>query len=51
MSGWSYPDVGCGCVCVYLSQEKAMLCMDFFRTVNRRVEELVSQVAGPRFYR
>jgi hypothetical protein len=26
-------------------------CKDAFRTVNRRVEELVSQVAGLRFYR
>jgi proteasome accessory factor A len=31
--------------------EETILCMDPFSAVNRRVEELVSQVAGPRFYR
>ncbi|MEC4669430.1 MAG: Pup--protein ligase [Nitrospirota bacterium] len=31
--------------------EETILCMDPFSSVNRRVEELVSQVSGPRFYR
>ncbi|MFQ5991168.1 MAG: Pup--protein ligase [Nitrospiraceae bacterium] len=31
--------------------EETILCMDPFSAVNRRVEELVSQVSGPRFYR
>jgi proteasome accessory factor A len=31
--------------------EETILCMDPFSAVNRRVEELVSQVTGPRFYR
>jgi proteasome accessory factor A len=31
--------------------EETILCMDPFSAINRRVEELVSQVAGPRFYR
>jgi proteasome accessory factor A len=31
--------------------EETILCMDPFSAVNRRVEELVSQVAGLRFYR
>jgi proteasome accessory factor A len=31
--------------------EETILCMDPFSSVNRRVEELVAQVAGPRFYR
>jgi proteasome accessory factor A len=31
--------------------EETILCMDPFSSANRRVEELVSQVAGPRFYR
>ncbi|OGX05453.1 MAG: Pup--protein ligase, partial [Nitrospirae bacterium RIFCSPLOWO2_12_FULL_63_8] len=31
--------------------EETILCMDPFSAVNRRVEELVSQVAVPRFYR
>jgi proteasome accessory factor A len=31
--------------------EETILCMDPFSAVNRRVEELVAQVAGPRFYR
>ena len=31
--------------------EETILCMDPFSAANRRVEELVSQVAGPRFYR
>jgi proteasome accessory factor A len=31
--------------------EETILCMDPFSPVNRRVEELVSQVSGTRFYR
>ena len=31
--------------------EETILCMDPFSAVNRRVEELVSQVSGRRFYR
>jgi proteasome accessory factor A len=31
--------------------EETILCMDPFSAVNRRVEELVSQVSGLRFYR
>jgi len=31
--------------------EETILCMDPFSAANRRVEELVSQVTGPRFYR
>jgi proteasome accessory factor A len=31
--------------------EETILCMDPFSPINRRVEELVSQVAGLRFYR
>jgi proteasome accessory factor A len=31
--------------------EETILCMDPFSAVNRRVEELVAQVAGPRLYR
>src|SRR5881409_1103357 len=31
--------------------EETILCMDPFSAINRRVEELVSQVAGLRFYR
>ncbi len=31
--------------------EETILCMDPFSPVNRRVEELVSQVSGLRFYR
>jgi proteasome accessory factor A len=31
--------------------EETILCMDPFSAVNRRVEELLSQVASPRFYR
>ena len=31
--------------------EETILCMDPFSAVNRRVEELISQVSGGRFYR
>ena len=31
--------------------EETILCMDPFSAVNRRVEELLSQVSGARFYR
>jgi proteasome accessory factor A len=31
--------------------EETILCMDPFSAVNRRVDELLSQVAGLRFYR
>jgi proteasome accessory factor A len=31
--------------------EETILCMDPFSAVNRRVEELVAQVSGPRLYR
>ena len=31
--------------------EETILCMDPFSAVNRRVDELLSQVSGLRFYR